>query len=464
MPLRRIDGGATQPSSRSANVVITFIECQSGYIMIEPPLSIESLQAHAAGELKKWTGSAAQWSAVAPGRVNVIGEHTDYNGGWVLPMAIDRYTVLVAAPGSQADRIRVRSLSLDEESAVSLSRLSDLSDDKWMRYLQGVLAEYAHRAVVCPPLDIVVASSVPVGGGLSSSAALELAMAHLIEAVTETTWSPSERIRAAVSAEREGAGVPCGVMDQTIVEQGQQGCVLLLDCAEELISSVIPCDDPQIAWLVIHSGVSHDLADGAYAQRRAECERICETLKVGSLRDVTPEMITALPPDLSAQRPAPSSTVSPIQSSTLSPIQSSRLSPIQSSSQQPLDEVLLRRARHVVTENQRVLAATEALKTANWSTLGQLLFESHQSLRDDYQVSCEELDVLVELAQAQDAVFGARMTGGGFGGCVVALIDREALLSVATSICQDYAQQVGLSPRCYRVNSASGANACAVPS
>ena len=418
--------------------------------MIEPSLSIESLQAHAASELNQWTGSAARWSAAAPGRVNVIGEHTDYNGGWVLPMAIDRYTVLVAAPGLQADCIRVRSLSLGEQSAVSLSRLSDLNDDKWMRYLQGVLAEYAHRAVVCPPLDIVVASSVPVGGGLSSSAALELAMAHLIEAVTETTWSPSERIRAAVSAERDGAGVPCGIMDQTIVEQGEQGCVLLLDCAQDLISSIIPCDDPQIAWLVIHSGVSHDLADGAYAQRRAECEMICEALQVGSLRDVTPEMITTLTPGLPALSPAPP------------PIQSSTPSPIPSSLQEPFDEVLLRRARHVVTENQRVLAAMEALKTANWSTLGELLFESHHSLRDDYQVSCEELDVLVELAQAQDDVFGARMTGGGFGGCVVALVNREALSSVATSICQGYAQQVGLSPQCYRVKPASGADVCMV--
>jgi len=432
--------------------------------MIEPSLSIESLQAHAASELNQWTGSAARWSAAAPGRVNVIGEHTDYNGGWVLPMAIDRHTVLVAAPGLVAGRLRVRSLSLGEQSAVSLSRLSDLSDDKWMRYLQGVLVEYANRQIVCPPLDIVVASNVPVGGGLSSSAALELSMAHLIEAVTETTLSSSERIRAAVSAEREGAGVPCGVMDQTIVEQGQQGCVLLLDCAEELISSIIPCDDPQIAWLVIHSGVSHDLADGAYAQRHAECEMICEALQVGSLRDVTPEMITTLTPDLPAPSPASPPAASPIQSSTPSPIQSSTPSPIHSSSQELLDEVLLRRARHVVTENQRVLAAAEALKTANWSTLGQLLFESHQSLRDDYQVSCEELDVLVELAQAQDAVFGARMTGGGFGGCVVALVDREALLSVATSICQGYAQRVGLSPRCYRVNPASGADVCAVPS
>ena len=454
MPRRRIDGGATQPSRRNANVVIAFVECHSGYIMIEPPLSIESLQARAASELNQWTGSAARWSAAAPGRVNVIGEHTDYNGGWVLPMAIDRYTVLVAAPGLQADRIRVRSLSLGEQSAVSLSRLSDLSDDKWMRYLQGVLAEYAHRAVVCPPLDIVVASSVPVGGGLSSSAALELAMAHLIEAVTETTWSPSERIRAAVSAERDGAGVPCGIMDQTIVEQGEQGCVLLLDCAQGLISSTIPCDDPQIAWLVIHSGVSHDLADGAYAQRRAECEMICEALQVGSLRDVTPEMITTLTPDLPAR--------SPIQSLAPSPIQPSTLSPIQSRLKVPLDEVLLRRARHVVTENQRVLAATEALKTANWSTLGELLFESHHSLRDDYQVSCEELDVLVELAQAQDDVFGARMTGGGFGGCIVALVDREALSSVATSISQGYVQRVGLSPQCYRVKPASGADVCAV--
>ena len=434
--------------------------------MIEPSLSIESLQAHAASELNQWTGSAARWSAAAPGRVNVIGEHTDYNGGWVLPMAIDRYTVLVAAPGLQADCIRVRSLSLGEQSAVSLSRLSDLNDDKWMRYLQGVLAEYAHHAVVCPPLDIVVASSVPVGGGLSSSAALELAMAHLIEAVTEITWSPSERIRAAVSAERDGAGVPCGIMDQTIVEQGEQGCVLLLDCAQDLISSIIPCDDPQIAWLVIHSGVSHDLADGAYAQRRAECEMICEALQVGSLRDVTPEMITTLTPGLPALSPAlspaPSPAPSPAASPAAPPIQSSTPSPIPSSLQEPFDEVLLRRARHVVTENQRVLAAMEALKTANWSTLGELLFESHHSLRDDYQVSCEELDVLVELAQAQDDVFGARMTGGGFGGCVVALVNREALSSVATSICQGYAQQVGLSPQCYRVKPASGADVCMV--
>ncbi|MDA9191203.1 galactokinase [bacterium] len=434
--------------------------------MIEPSLSIESLQAHAASELNQWTGSAARWSAAAPGRVNVIGEHTDYNGGWVLPMAIDRYTVLVAAPGLQADCIRVRSLSLGEQSAVSLSRLSDLNDDKWMRYLQGVLAEYAHRAVVCPPLDIVVASSVPVGGGLSSSAALELAMAHLIEAVTETTWSPSERIRAAVSAERDGAGVPCGIMDQTIVEQGEQGCVLLLDCAQDLISSIIPCDDPQIAWLVIHSGVSHDLADGAYAQRRAECEMICEALQVGSLRDVTPEMITTLTPGLPALSPAPLPAPLPAQSPAASPaappIQSSTPSPIPSSLREPFDEVLLRRARHVVTENQRVLAAMEALKAANWSTLGELLFESHHSLRDDYQVSCEELDVLVELAQAQDDVFGARMTGGGFGGCVVALVNREALSSVATSICQGYAQQVGLSPQCYRVKPASGADVCMV--
>ena len=448
MPRRRIDGGATQPSSRNAHVVIALVERHSGYAMIEPPLSIESLQARAAGELNQWTGSAARWSAAAPGRVNVIGEHTDYNGGWVLPMAIDRYTVLVAAPGLQADAIRVRSLSLGEQSALSLSRLSDLSDDKWMRYLQGVLAEYAHREVVCPPLDIVVASSVPVGGGLSSSAALELAMAHLIEAVTETTWSPSERIRAAVSAERDGAGVPCGMMDQTVVEQGQQGSVLLLDCAEDLISSIIPCDDPQIAWLVIHSGVAHELADGAYAQRRTECRMICKALRVDSLRDVTPEMIASLTPDLSTESPTPSPA----------------LSPRPSSSQGPLDEVLRRRARHVVTENQRVLAATEALKAANWPILGQLLFESHQSLRDDYQVSCEELDLLVELAQGHDEVFGARMTGGGFGGCIVALVNREALSSVATSISQGFAQQVGLSPRCYQVNPSAGAGVWAVSS
>ena len=285
-------------------------------------------------------------------------------------------------------------------------------------------------------------------------------MAHLIEAVTETTWSPSERIRAAVSAERDGAGVPCGMMDQTVVEQGQQGSVLLLDCAEDLISSIIPCDDPQIAWLVIHSGVAHELADGAYAQRRTECRMICKALRVDSLRDVTPEMITTLTPDLPVPSPVPPPVPPPVPSPAVSPTPS----PIQSRLKEPLDEVLRRRARHVVTENQRVLAATEALKTANWPILGQLLFESHQSLRDDYEVSCEELDLLVELAQGHDEVFGARMTGGGFGGCIVALVNREALSSVATSISQGFAQQVGLSPRCYQVNPSAGAGVWAVSS
>jgi galactokinase len=420
--------------------------------MIEPSLSIESLQAEATRELGKWTGSAAGWSAAAPGRVNVIGEHTDYNGGWVLPMAIDRYTVLVAAPGLEADHIRFRSLSLDEQSAVSLSSLSELSDDKWVRYLQGVLVEYADRHIVCPPLDIVVASNVPVGGGLSSSAALELAMAHLIEAVTEATLSTRERIRAAVSAERDSAGVPCGTMDQMVVEQGRQGCALLLDCAQDLISSIIPCHAPEIAWLVIHSGVSHSLADGAYAQRRTECKMICEALQLGSLRDVTPEMITTLSLELPSK-------LLPEGSSEWSSERSSKWS-----SKWPLEEVLHRRARHVVTENQRVLAAAEALHSANWPTLGRLLLESHQSLRDDYEVSCEELDVLVELAQSHDDVFGARMTGGGFGGCVVALVNREALSSVTTSMSQRYAQQFGVSPRCYWVNPTSGADVCAVSS
>ena len=384
--------------------------------MIESNPSLASLFGAASDALAALSGQTVRWQAAAPGRVNLIGEHTDYNAGWVLPMAIDRYTAVVAAPGSSAGKIRVRSLALGVDDVLSLDALESPHRAIWMRYVQGVLRQYAERGVQCPALDMVIASSVPPGGGLSSSAALELAVAHLLEAVTEHSLTPADRILASVLAEREMAGVPCGVMDQTVVELAQSGHALLLDCADQTARS-IPFDQQVVALLVMHTGVAHSLAGGAYAQRRADCHRASELLGAETLREVELNGLSRL-----------------------------RTEP-----------VLLRRARHVVTENDRVTRAAAAIEGSQWHELGALMTASHCSLRDDYEVSCRELDALVDYALAEQGVYGARMTGGGFGGCVVALVDEARLEAVAETVSRRYTEHMGFAPSCYRALAEAGA-------
>ena len=383
--------------------------------MIASNPSLASLIDSASAAVAELSGQAARWRAAAPGRVNLIGEHTDYNQGWVLPMAIDRYTAMAAAPGVTG-QIRVRSLTMAEERSLSLDQLHTPHRDPWMRYVQGVIAQYDSRGVHCPGLDVAVASSVPPGGGLSSSAALELATAHLLEAVTEQTLTGSERIEACVQAEREMAGVPCGIMDQTVVELAESGQALLLDCADQTARS-IPFDSEALALLVIHSGVSHALAEGAYAQRRADCEQAGAKLGVNTLREVSPDQLARIK-----------------------------------------DEgVLLQRATHVVSENQRVCDAVTAIEQRQWGRLGALMTASHRSLRDDYEVSCPELDLLVELATAEPGVYGARMTGGGFGGCVIVLVASDRLKAVADSVSGQFNEHMGWAPGCYRIQAGAGA-------
>ena len=384
--------------------------------MIVPNPSLASLTQSASDALERFSGCTPKWCAAAPGRVNLIGEHTDYNAGWALPIAIDRYTVLAAAPGSETGQLRVRSLAFEEEGALSLEVLDTLHSTAWMRYLQGVVLQYRRKGIACPALDIVIASSVPPGAGLSSSAALELAMAHLLESVTGQSLSSAARIDASIEAERQTAGVPCGIMDQTAVESAHPEHALLLDCADNTVTAV-PFRQADVALLVIHSGVSHSLAQSAYAQRRDECERGARALGVSTLREVDRSDLHALD-----------------------------------------DALLRRRVRHVVSENARVQRSVAALQRGDWDTLGTLMVDSHNSLRDDYAVSCDELDVLVQLAVAQPGVYGARLTGGGFGGCVIVLIDTERLEAVAESVGRQYAEQVGWAPLCYRIQSAAGAN------
>ena len=333
----------------------------------------------------------------------------------MLPVAIDRYTAMAAAPGVPG-QIRVRSLAIAQESSLSLDQLHTPHRDPWMRYVQGVIAQYDSRGVHCPGLDVAVASSVPPGGGLSSSAALELATAHLLEAVAEQALTGSERIEACVQAEREMAGVPCGIMDQTVVELAESGQALLLDCADQTARS-IPFDSKAPALLVIHSGVSHALAEGAYAQRRADCEQAGAKLGVNTLREVSPDQLERLKDEA----------------------------------------VLLQRATHVVSENQRVCDAVTAIEQRQWDRLGALMTASHRSLRDDYEVSCPELDLLVELATAEPGVYGARMTGGGFGGCVIVLVASDRLEAVADSVSGQYNEHMGWTPGCYRIQAGAGA-------
>ena len=383
--------------------------------MMESNPSLVSLIDSASAAVVELSGQTPRWRAAAPGRVNLIGEHTDYNQGWVLPVAIDRYTAMAAAPGVPG-QIRVRSLAIAQESSLSLDQLHTPHRDPWMRYVQGVIAQYDSRGVHCPGLDVVVASSVPPGGGLSSSAALELATAHLLEAVAERALTSSERVEACVQAEREMAGVPCGIMDQTVVELAESGQALLLDCADQTARSV-PFDSQAPALLVIHSGVSHALAEGAYAQRRTDCEQACIQLGVNTLREVSPDQLARLK-DVG---------------------------------------VLLQRATHVVSENQRVCDAVAAIERRQWDRLGALMTASHRSLRDDYEVSCPELDLLVELATAERGVCGARMTGGGFGGCVIVLVASDRLEAVADSVSGQYNEHMGWAPECYRIQAGAGA-------
>jgi galactokinase len=338
-------------------------------------------------------GRDASWLAVAPGRVNLIGDHTDYNGGFVLPMAIDRQVAIAAAPapaGSPA--LRVYSAALDALVEVP-SGPQPLRPAPWWSYVQGVLAGFRARGIAPPPLEAVVVSDLPLGGGLSSSAALEVAAATLFEAATATTLPELDKARLCQTAEHDYAGVPCGLMDQLASVFGDDQGPLLVDCRSNAIRRVPLLRG--VTVLVCNTNVKHALGDGGYARRRAECEEAAQILGVSSLREVTPEALAG---------------------------ESVRLG-----------SVLARRVRHVVSENARTVSAAHALERGDVASLGDLFYASHESLRKDYEVSCPELDAVVELASAfgPSMVPGARMTGGGFGGCAVVLVRDACVTEVA---------------------------------
>jgi galactokinase len=374
--------------------------------------------------LARLTPAAPRWAARAPGRVNLIGEHTDYSGGFVLPMAIDRHTVALAAPRSDS---LIRIASADADSTALAESGSAISPDPALRgtfpaYALGVIEQLRRRGVIMPPADIALASDVPLGAGLSSSASLEVALATLAELAADRALHPNDKANACRLAEHEFAGVPCGIMDQLIAVLGRQGHALLIDCLAELAHPVpIP---PSIRVLVINTRVKHSLAAGEYAQRRLACVQAARALDISLLRDADAHGGLSF---VERRR--------------------ARLSPDQ-----------YRAARHVVGENQRTQDAARALTAGDLAALGPLLRESHASLRDDFRVSCPELDFTADFANATPGVVGARMTGGGFGGCVVALATPDAAQALAHSLPDAFASRFSIRPDLFQASPAQGAS------
>jgi galactokinase len=363
------------------------------------------------------------FAAAAPGRVNLIGEHVDYCGGFVLPMAIERETLIVAAPrpvAAGAPAARVHSTAFHETVALPIVPGDGPAGGTpgWSRYVAGVIAGFLDRGATIPPFDAVIDSTVPLGGGLSSSASLEVATATLLAALADHAISPLGLALLCQRAEHEFAGVPCGVMDQCASALCTADHLLLLDC-RSLDSVQVPFHRPDLLVLVTNSSVRHALNDGEYAARRADCERAVAILGVRSLREATLVQVEA--------------------------------------SRGELGDRGFRRARHVVTEIARTQAAASAVTHGRWDQMGALMAESHASLRDDFEVSCPELDLLVELAAGEPGVIGTRMTGGGFGGCTVTLVEATRAEAVMATVSRGYRLRTGRDCTTFTTRPAAGA-------
>jgi galactokinase len=359
----------------------------------------------------------------APGRINLIGEHTDYNDGFVLPMAIGRRTYVAAA--LRADRkVRVHSESLGQSAEFDLDMPGPGRRGKFVDYVEGTAQALMARGAKLRGADLLIASDVPTGAGLSSSAALEISAGLALWTLAEPKKvSPVELALAGQNAEHTYVGMMCGIMDQFIAALAQGDHALLVDC-RTLEATPVPMQLRGAVVLVCDTRVKHDLASSEYNQRRAECQRGVDLLRAAlpetrALRDVS---VTAF--EQAASR---------------------------------LPEPVRRRCRHVVTENARTLAAAQALGRDDLREMGRLMLASHQSLRDDYEVSCAELDVCVDLAEGVSGVYGARMTGGGFGGCTVNLVSQEAAPRLSEILVSGFQKRFGKTPEIFATRAFEGA-------
>ena len=364
-----------------------------------------------------WLGDAEGVRVVrAPGRVNLIGEHTDYNDGFVLPMTLGR-AIYVALRARTDDRLRLRSLNFDEEAVLRLGTPPETPPAHWATYVGGMMTELHRRGVLETGLEMLLFGDVPLGAGLSSSAALEVAVAVAVEALTDAPRDPVETAKLCQYVEHTYAGVQCGIMDQFAARLGRAGHALFLDC-RALDYRHVPLPLDQVAIVVVDSGVRRQLAASKYNERRAECEQAVAHFQqidpaVQALRDVTPALFEQ--------------------------------------HRGGLPEVIQKRAQHVVEENARVEEAVERLQAGDLAGFGACMNHSHESMRDLYQISCRELDFLVATAQQTPGVLGARMTGGGFGGCSVNLVEKLTAEAFGEVIADHYENRFDRAANVYLV-------------
>ena len=373
----------------------------------------------------------------APGRVNLIGEHTDYNLGLVLPMAIDLDCLVATAPTSEG-MLRVYSENLKQGAQWRIADIAGLMPGSdWSDRVSGIAWALARRGIAIESQNVLIDSAVPLGGGLSSSAALGVSLALAFGA------DPAELAHLAHLAETDFVGVPCGIMDQFVSANAQAGSAILLDCRTlEWRAIALPAG---LAIVVVNSMVKHELGQSAYRTRVAECAEAARMLKIPNLRE------EPLPDARGSETPA--RPYSPLPSRDRQGVV-----PSSSESVQNLPPTLAKRARHVITENQRVQAFAKAAERADLEAMGHLAVESHNSLRDDYEVSCPELDFLVETALNLPGVFGARMTGGGFGGSTVNFLQPEAMADFALAISAKYKKYWGTTPEIHVCKPSAGAS------
>ena len=361
----------------------------------------------------------------APGRVNLIGEHTDYNDGFVMPAAIGLYTRVSAAPRHDR-KLVIHSENYSEQVEFDLDHLPATRAGHWSDYVIGVVKMLVRSGEKLGGANLLVYGNVPQGAGLSSSASIEVSVGYaLLDLTDQAADRPKlDRTKLALlcqQAENEFVGARCGIMDQFVASHGERGKALLLDC-RSLQYRQLPLPD-DVALAICNTMVKHSIAKGEYNQRRAECEAGVRGLSkylsnAQALRDVTPEDLEAYGHEL--------------------------------------PDVVLRRCRHVVSENARVLRAAAALELGDLQAVGKLMLESHRSLRDDFEVSCPELDLMMELAKQVEGVYGTRMTGGGFGGCTIALVEAGCIEAFKRTVQGGYERSTGCKPEIYVCSTVDG--------
>lgn len=357
----------------------------------------------------------------SPGRINIIGEHTDYNDGFVLPAAIDKHTTMQLERNDSSDQANITALNLNERYSFNLRDFAPLKGG-WQNYIMGVVHELQRLGAEIEGFNAAFEGNVPIGGGMSSSAALECSLAYALNELFDLGFDPAQLIKASQMAEHHFVGIKCGIMDQFASMMGKRGKVILLDC-RTYEYQYFPLELGDYQLLLLNTNVSHALASSEYNTRRSECEQGVALLKkdfpeILKLRDINLDQLLT--------------------------------------KKEALPEIIFRRCRHVVSENERVLRATKALQAGDQAALGELMYQSHFSLQNDYEVSCPELDYLVRATIDKDYVLGSRMMGGGFGGCTINIIERSRKDEFLEKISQAYAATFGIDLTPYTVSIEDG--------